>query len=164
MNAPQTISSLIRALRPVTRPFPIHRILARPRFQPPPLLWKPQGLQVAFTTSPTAIPPQLDTSANTSTDKSADIAAPLASPTGEQQDTQYSPRPAQYKPPSEKARQQPTYQVIFTCKPCKHRSSHEMSKQGYHRGTVLITCPGCQNRHVMSDHLNVWTPGKSTTG
>lgn len=31
-----------------------------------------------------------------------------------------------------------------------------MSKQGYHRGTVLIQCPSCQNRHVMSDHLGVF--------
>lgn len=31
-----------------------------------------------------------------------------------------------------------------------------MSKQGYHRGTVLIQCPSCKNRHVMSDHLGVF--------
>ena len=49
----------------------------------------------------------------------------------------------------------PAYELTFTCKPCKHRSTHTVSKQGYHKGTVLITCPGCSNRHVISDHLKV---------
>jgi protein import protein ZIM17 len=30
-----------------------------------------------------------------------------------------------------------------------------MSKQGYHHGTILITCPGCKNRHLIADHLKV---------
>ena len=54
--------------------------------------------------------------------------------------------------PLEKA---PAYELTFTCKPCKHRSTHTVSKQGYHKGTVLITCPECSNRHVISDHLKV---------
>ncbi|KAJ5234236.1 uncharacterized protein N7469_003404 [Penicillium citrinum] len=54
------------------------------------------------------------------------------------------------------------YQITFTCKPCGERSSHRMSKQGYHRGTVLIQCPSCKNRHVMSDHLGIFFD-KSTT-
>lgn len=48
----------------------------------------------------------------------------------------------------------PSYQLTFTCKPCSTRSSHKISKQGYHKGSVLITCPECRNRHVISDHLN----------
>lgn len=31
-----------------------------------------------------------------------------------------------------------------------------MSKHGYHRGTVVIRCPSCKNRHVMSDHLKIF--------
>lgn len=50
------------------------------------------------------------------------------------------------------------YDLTFTCKPCGHRSSHRVSKHGYHVGTVLITCPGCKNRHVISDHLRVIFP------
>ena len=46
----------------------------------------------------------------------------------------------------------PSYQMVFTCKFCRTRSSHIISKQGYHNGTVLITCPDCKNRHVISDH------------
>lgn len=37
-----------------------------------------------------------------------------------------------------------------------------MTKHGYHKGTVLINCPGCDNRHVISDHLKVFMD-KSTT-
>ena len=51
--------------------------------------------------------------------------------------------------------EQPAYELTFTCKPCKHRSTHRVSKQGYHKGTVVITCPECSNRHIMSDHLKV---------
>ncbi|KAL9125221.1 MAG: hypothetical protein Q9217_005539 [Psora testacea] len=52
--------------------------------------------------------------------------------------------------------QQPSYELTFTCKPCRHRSTHTISKLGYHSGTVLITCPGCKNRHVISDHLKIF--------
>lgn len=56
----------------------------------------------------------------------------------------------------ERRQEEEAYQVTFTCKPCGERSSHRMSKQGYHRGTVLIQCPSCKNRHVMSDHLGIF--------
>lgn len=49
----------------------------------------------------------------------------------------------------------PSYDLTFTCRPCGHRSTHSVSKQGYHYGSILITCPGCHNRHVISDHLKV---------
>lgn len=58
--------------------------------------------------------------------------------------------------------QEPAYQITFTCKPCGERSSHRMSKHGYHKGTVLIRCPSCHNRHVIADHLNIFFD-KSTT-
>jgi protein import protein ZIM17 len=51
--------------------------------------------------------------------------------------------------------QVPSYELTFTCNVCKTRSSHRLSKQGYHHGTVLIQCPGCKNRHLISDHLKV---------
>ena len=52
-------------------------------------------------------------------------------------------------------RMQPSYRLTFTCKPCERRSTHQVSKHSYYHGTVLITCPGCQSRHVISDHLQV---------
>jgi protein import protein ZIM17 len=61
-----------------------------------------------------------------------------------------------HAPPSRSTRPpQPEYEMTFTCKPCGTRSSHRVSKQGYHFGSVLITCPECRNRHVISDHLKV---------
>ncbi|KAF5237373.1 hypothetical protein FANTH_10817 [Fusarium anthophilum] len=54
------------------------------------------------------------------------------------------------------------YQLSFTCIPCGHRSHHNVSKQGYHYGSTLITCPECRNRHVISDHLNIFGDRKVT--
>ncbi|KAJ6113910.1 hypothetical protein N7523_007227 [Penicillium sp. IBT 18751x] len=62
----------------------------------------------------------------------------------------------------ERRKNEEAYRITFTCKPCGERSSHRMSKQGYHRGTVLIQCPSCQNRHVMSDHLGVFFDKRTT--
>lgn len=50
----------------------------------------------------------------------------------------------------------PSYRITFTCKPCFGRSTHHISKQAYYHGTVLITCPHCKNRHVITDHLRVF--------
>lgn len=32
-----------------------------------------------------------------------------------------------------------------------------MSKQAYTKGTVLIQCPGCKNRHLIADHLKIFS-------
>ncbi|KAF2968813.1 hypothetical protein GQX73_g4779 [Xylaria multiplex] len=57
---------------------------------------------------------------------------------------------------------EPHYQLTFTCVPCTNRSTHIVSKQGYHKGSVLITCPFCRNRHVISDNLNIFGDRKIT--
>jgi mitochondrial protein import protein ZIM17 len=58
--------------------------------------------------------------------------------------------------------EEPAYRIVFTCKPCGERSDHQMSKHGYHKGTVLITCPSCSARHVISDHLGIFMDEKSS--
>lgn len=68
-------------------------------------------------------------------------------------------RPAPHRDPNT-----PVYELTFTCKPCKERSSHTISKQGYHRGTTLIKCPACKNLHLISDHLHVRFPFNSFQG
>ncbi|KAL2016910.1 hypothetical protein VTK56DRAFT_2871 [Thermocarpiscus australiensis] len=78
-----------------------------------------------------------------------------------------SPSTAETTPATEKAaqpniRQQPHYELTFTCKPCGARSRHRVSKQGYHHGSVLIACPGCRNRHVISDHLRIFGDARVT--
>ncbi|KAI0425433.1 DNL zinc finger-domain-containing protein [Xylaria sp. FL1042] len=57
---------------------------------------------------------------------------------------------------------EPHYQLTFTCVPCAARSTHVVSKQGYHRGSVLISCPSCRNRHIISDNLNIFGDRKIT--
>lgn len=51
--------------------------------------------------------------------------------------------------------QQPAYEMTFTCKQCLDRSSHRITKQAYHFGTVLVNCPGCKSRHLIADHMKV---------
>ncbi|KAF3762975.1 hypothetical protein M406DRAFT_264408 [Cryphonectria parasitica EP155] len=72
------------------------------------------------------------------------------------------PRPPSSTPstsssiPKPNTSKQPSYELTFTCVPCGTRSAHNVSKQGYHHGSVLITCPSCRNRHIISDHLNIF--------
>lgn len=81
-----------------------------------------------------------------------------------------APSPTNYKPSEDPdtessrpaSRGPGYYQLSFTCVPCGHRSHHNVSKQGYHMGSTLITCPGCRNRHVISDHLKIFGDKKQT--
>ncbi|KIW99106.1 uncharacterized protein Z519_00769 [Cladophialophora bantiana CBS 173.52] len=57
---------------------------------------------------------------------------------------------------------EPSYELSFTCKPCLYRSTHRITKHGYHRGTVLVTCPSCKARHVIADHLKIFLDKSST--
>ncbi|KAI5960799.1 DNLZ [Candida pseudojiufengensis] len=43
--------------------------------------------------------------------------------------------------------------IEFTCNVCDTRSKHNMSKQAYEHGTVLIQCPECKSRHLIADNL-----------
>ncbi|KAK7989599.1 beta-glucosidase D [Apiospora arundinis] len=81
------------------------------------------------------------------------------------------PKPSRPAPPAPSSQseeikqrklQEPHYELTFTCVPCSERSTHTVSKQGYHKGSVLITCPSCRNRHVISDHLNIFGNRKIT--
>ena len=62
-------------------------------------------------------------------------------------------RPEDVPEPESPKEEAPSYEMTFTCRVCTRRSSHRMTKQGYHHGTILITCPGCKNRHLIADHL-----------
>ena len=148
-KADQILSTIFRQLRPSLRPpHPAHpRLrplsqfapLCHPRFPPPSYTPKRGISQPPFSSRPLQT---RQVSGSTSAPSSAVAHSPHY-PT----DTQSS---------SEKP---PAYELTFTCKPCKHRSTHTFSKQGYHKGTVLITCPECSNRHVISDHLKVGSQG-----
>ncbi|BAE57333.1 DNL zinc finger-domain-containing protein [Aspergillus flavus] len=125
--------------RPTSRPF--SQLINRSTRSSPALSWASGRTSVSASTLR-----HNSSSARPLTDQAADAA-----------------RDAENEEQNRKRREQePAYQITFTCKPCGERSSHRMSKQGYHRGTVVIRCPSCKNRHIISDHLNIFYDKKTT--
>ena len=139
-----TPSNVLRHLRPVrTLQKSSIRKLGRPYSPSPPLQFS--GFRCSLYTWRNLRTPQTQ---HSSTIKRSPSKRLYASTSASQNVSQHNP--------SEAPNKQPCYQLTFTCKPCTHRSSHTISKQGYHHGTVLITCPECKNRHVISDHLKIF--------
>ncbi|KAJ3038938.1 Methyltransferase-like protein 7B [Rhizophlyctis rosea] len=46
-----------------------------------------------------------------------------------------------------------TLLIGMTCKVCQHRQYKPMSRTAYEKGIVLIRCDGCQNLHLIADHI-----------
>jgi hypothetical protein len=61
-----------------------------------------------------------------------------------------SSKQAQVKPKTKRSR----FELQFTCNVCEAPNSHSISHHAYTRGTVVVTCPGCQSTHLIADHLN----------
>ena len=145
MKADHTLSAIFRQLRPALRqPRPAY-LHPRPLSQLAPLR-HPSFLRPSDTPkrgiTKFPFPPHSLQTRRISGPASAPSSAVSVSP-DYPSDTQITPE------------KQPAYELTFTCKPCKHRSTHSITKHGYHKGTVLITCPECSNRHLISDHLKV---------
>lgn len=43
--------------------------------------------------------------------------------------------------------------IAYTCKICSTRNSHMFSKKAYEEGIVIVTCDGCNNKHLIADNL-----------
>lgn len=145
MKADQTLSAIFRQLRPaLRRPYPAKSHLrSLSQFAPLPHPSFPRSSSTPKRSIPQPSFPLRSLQIRRASDSTSAPSAAVA----------HSPdHPSSAESPPDKA---PAYQLTFTCKPCKHRSTHVVTKLGYHKGSVLITCPECSNRHVMSDHLKV---------
>ncbi|KAK6348615.1 hypothetical protein TWF718_006404 [Orbilia javanica] len=101
--------------------------------------------------SPSILPPPSSSSSSSSSSSATNTTStPNSSPS--------SPSSTVSFPLAEK----PSYELTFTCKKCSHRSSHKITKQAYHKGTVLIQCPGCEVRHLIADHLKIFRDQPTT--
>lgn len=43
--------------------------------------------------------------------------------------------------------------MMFTCAKCETRAARGFSRQAYENGVVIVTCPGCQVKHVIADRM-----------
>lgn len=59
-------------------------------------------------------------------------------------------RQPQAKPKTKRDR----FDLLFTCNICESPNSHSISRHAYTKGTVIVTCPGCNSTHLIADNLN----------
>lgn len=145
MKADQNLSNIFRQLRPSLRQPHVAHSHLRPLSQYAPL--RHSSFPRPSFTPKHAIPQPPFAFRSLQTRRVSDSASAPSSAVAHSPDY-----PSNTQSPPEKA---PSYEITFTCKPCKRRSTHNITKLGYHKGSILITCPECSNRHVISDHLKV---------
>ncbi|KAH6898627.1 DNL zinc finger-domain-containing protein [Thelonectria olida] len=144
------VSSILRQLRAQSPRTSLSRahLLASPRTRlPSPFIANTIAIRAAHSIPR---PPPGATASSEPQSQEASSEASTSSEEGAKSEGKRPPMKADY------------YQLSFTCLPCGHRSHHNVSKQGYHHGSTLITCPECRNRHVISDHLNIFGDRKVT--
>lgn len=45
---------------------------------------------------------------------------------------------------------------MFTCRVCETRSAKKISKKSYESGVVVCRCAGCNNLHLICDHIGIF--------
>ncbi|KAK4132377.1 zf-DNL-domain-containing protein [Trichocladium antarcticum] len=145
LSSPATRSLLPRRQLPVSLPSTAVRLITIPRPRNPSPFTTPSAQ-----TTPTSSPSPTPTAPATAN------AVPQQTATTTTTTTSTTTTPPPETTPRPNITQQPHYELTFTCRPCSARSRHRVSKHGYHHGSVLIACPQCRNRHVISDHLRIF--------
>jgi hypothetical protein len=46
--------------------------------------------------------------------------------------------------------------LMFTCRVCETRSAKKISKHSYEKGVVVCRCAGCNNLHLICDHIGIF--------
>ncbi|KAK0624752.1 DNL zinc finger-domain-containing protein [Bombardia bombarda] len=158
-----TLPSIARLARPITKPATTTRFMNHVA-QRPTITQSASILQLQHTKSSLRTSIRFAHTIPRPSGTTPAVAASSTQPGSESEPTQAAeatPRTLRPSRPLNK-QEEPHYEMTFTCVPCGERSAHNVTKQGYHHGSVLITCPGCRVRHVISDHLKIFGDRKLT--
>jgi hypothetical protein len=69
-------------------------------------------------------------------------------------DRRRGPKPKEITPENKPKAMTDRFDMQFTCNLCNMRNEHSISRHAYRKGTVIVTCPGCNATHLVADNLN----------